>query len=214
MDQIVDQAAQALERAYVERDFTLVEPYMMLDVYRGLGSESIGPLRGVYHGFDGARRLFEGFGEAFSEVRRTTRSTRRLGRRVLVQATVTARGAGSGIETTAGTAGAEIWTLVGDRIARAELVQQLDAAWRSIRLACLEESRLYFVGEAPPNGEDPRALLDAALRGGVDIVQLRDPDLSDEELIAGVGAVPRRRSRRRGPLHPQRPPRPPRGLRR
>jgi thiamine-phosphate pyrophosphorylase len=50
----------------------------------------------------------------------------------------------------------------------------------------LSRSRLYLVLEARPHGEDPRRLLDAALRGGVDIVQLRDKELADEELIAAA----------------------------
>ena len=49
------------------------------------------------------------------------------------------------------------------------------------RRARLARSRLYFVTGAV--GED---LLDAALRGGVDVVQLRDKDLSDEELVAAA----------------------------
>jgi thiamine-phosphate pyrophosphorylase len=104
-----------------------------------------------------------------------------------VNATIEARGAGSGVEATAGTSAAEIWTLDGDRIARIELVPGMDDAWRSVRLACLAESRLYFVCEARPRGEDPRPLLDAALRGGADIVQLRDPDLGDDELVEAAG---------------------------
>ena len=51
---------------------------------------------------------------------------------------------------------------------------------RSDRLA---RSRLYLVLEAQPQGQDPRPLLDAALRGGVDVVQLRDKDLGDEALV-------------------------------
>jgi thiamine-phosphate pyrophosphorylase len=51
----------------------------------------------------------------------------------------------------------------------------------------LDRSRLYLVLEAQPHGVDPRPLLDAALRGGVDIVQLRDKDLDDEALIAAAG---------------------------
>ncbi len=51
---------------------------------------------------------------------------------------------------------------------------------RSERLAA---ARVYFVCEARPNGRDPRPLLDAAIRGGAGIVQLRDKELSDEELI-------------------------------
>jgi thiamine-phosphate pyrophosphorylase len=48
----------------------------------------------------------------------------------------------------------------------------------------LSRSRLYFVLEAHPHGEGPRALLDAALRGGVDVVQLRDKELDDWALVA------------------------------
>lgn len=51
---------------------------------------------------------------------------------------------------------------------------------RSDRLA---RSRLYLVLEARPHGQDPRPLLDAALHGGVDVVQLRDKELGDEALV-------------------------------
>jgi thiamine-phosphate pyrophosphorylase len=59
----------------------------------------------------------------------------------------------------------------------------VDGRARRERLA---SSRLYLVLEARPHGEDPRALLEAALRGGVDVVQLRDKDLADEALIAAA----------------------------
>jgi thiamine-phosphate pyrophosphorylase len=45
----------------------------------------------------------------------------------------------------------------------------------------LASTRLYLVCDARP-----RAFLDAALRGGVDIVQLRDKSLGDEELVAAA----------------------------
>src|SRR5256714_7097875 len=51
------------------------------------------------------------------------------------------------------------------------------------RRARLARSRLYLVLEARPHGNDPSALLDAALRGGVDVVQLRDKELADQELV-------------------------------
>jgi thiamine-phosphate pyrophosphorylase len=54
------------------------------------------------------------------------------------------------------------------------------------RRARLARARLYLVLEARPHGQDPAALLDAALRGGVDIVQLRDKELSDDELAAAA----------------------------
>jgi thiamine-phosphate pyrophosphorylase len=43
----------------------------------------------------------------------------------------------------------------------------------------LREARLYFVLEGRP----PAGVLEAALRGGVDVVQLRDKELSDDELV-------------------------------
>jgi thiamine-phosphate pyrophosphorylase len=51
------------------------------------------------------------------------------------------------------------------------------------RRARLARSRLYLVLEARPHDDDPSALLDAALRGGVDIVQLRDKTLGDDDLV-------------------------------
>ena len=59
----------------------------------------------------------------------------------------------------------------------------MEASARRERLA---RSRLYLVLEARPHGEDPRSLLDAALRGGVDVVQLRDKELGDEALVAAA----------------------------
>jgi thiamine-phosphate pyrophosphorylase len=50
----------------------------------------------------------------------------------------------------------------------------------------LLHSRLYLVLEARPRGRDPRPLLDAALRGGVDVVQLRDKELAADALIAAA----------------------------
>jgi thiamine-phosphate pyrophosphorylase len=51
----------------------------------------------------------------------------------------------------------------------------------------LSRSRLYLVLEARPRGADPRPLLDAALRGGVDVVQLREKGLADAALVATAG---------------------------
>jgi thiamine-phosphate pyrophosphorylase len=43
----------------------------------------------------------------------------------------------------------------------------------------LREARVYLILEGRP----PANVLEAALRGGVDVVQLRDKDLSDDELV-------------------------------
>jgi thiamine-phosphate pyrophosphorylase len=50
----------------------------------------------------------------------------------------------------------------------------------------LAQARLYLVLEARPHGEDPRPLLDAALRGGVDIVQLREKGLEGDALMTAA----------------------------
>ena len=45
---------------------------------------------------------------------------------------------------------------------------------RHERLRRLGDARLYFVCEGLPHGRDPTPLLEAALRGGADILQLRE----------------------------------------
>ena len=52
------------------------------------------------------------------------------------------------------------------------------------RLDKLAAARLYFVCEGGPDPDALGRLLDAALEGGVDIVQLRDHDASEDELLA------------------------------
>ncbi len=51
-----------------------------------------------------------------------------------------------------------------------------------LRRERLRTARLYFCCEARPGGEDPEPLLAAALRGGVDIVQLREKSLPRREI--------------------------------
>src|SRR3954447_2379887 len=56
---------------------------------------------------------------------------------------------------------------------------------RDERLRRLRDARLYFVCDGLPNGRDPTPLLQAALRGGTDIVQLREKaPRCAEELIS------------------------------
>jgi thiamine-phosphate pyrophosphorylase len=60
-----------------------------------------------------------------------------------------------------------------------------------LRRERLRTARLYFVCEALPLGESPEALLQAALGGGVDIVQLREKNL-DREQVERVASTYRR----------------------
>ncbi len=54
------------------------------------------------------------------------------------------------------------------------------------RRARLAAARLYLVCGARPGGRDPDAFLGAALRGGVQVVQLRDKTLDDDALLSAA----------------------------
>jgi thiamine-phosphate pyrophosphorylase len=60
-----------------------------------------------------------------------------------------------------------------------------------LRRERLRTARLYFVCEALPRDEEPEALLEAALDGGVDIVQLREKALSREQIERSAGTFRR-----------------------
>jgi thiamine-phosphate pyrophosphorylase len=57
---------------------------------------------------------------------------------------------------------------------------------REHRLERLAAARLYFVCESRPPGRDVRELLAAALRGGADLIQLREKAADDSALIAAA----------------------------
>ena len=52
-----------------------------------------------------------------------------------------------------------------------------------LRRERLRTARLYFVCEAMPGGRDPDSLLNAALGGGADILQLREKQLGRDEIV-------------------------------
>ena len=67
---------------------------------------------------------------------------------------------------------------------------------RERRRRLLEAARLYFVCEGRPAGRSPIPLLDAALRGGAGIIQLREKShRSADELIALAGPFSRTAAR-------------------
>jgi thiamine-phosphate pyrophosphorylase len=70
---------------------------------------------------------------------------------------------------------------------------QAVARSRDQRLEALDRASLYFVCDGLPDGRDPTPLLEAALRGGADMIQLREKaPRCAEELISL--SVPFRRS--------------------
>lgn len=64
-----------------------------------------------------------------------------------------------------------------------------DPALGGRRRRRLAAARLYAIVEALPHGRPAADLLAPALAAGVDLVQLRDKDASDERMIAAAGAL-------------------------
>jgi thiamine-phosphate pyrophosphorylase len=61
----------------------------------------------------------------------------------------------------------------------------MNAHTRAERLAVLERARMYFVCDGRPDGRDPTPLLDAAMRCGAELIQLREKaPRCAEELIS------------------------------
>jgi thiamine-phosphate pyrophosphorylase len=73
-------------------------------------------------------------------------------------------------------------------------------ALRKKRAVRLGEARLYFVCEGRPNGREPDPLLAAALRGGVDIVQLREKVPRSRDELATLARPFRRAADEHGAL--------------
>ena len=89
---------------------------------------------------------------------------------------------------------AHVYTMRDGATARMEVLYDFDEARRAIgvrsrgdeRRARLRAASLYLVCDARPGGRELEPFLDAALRGGVDIVQLRDKDLEDDALLTAA----------------------------
>lgn len=61
----------------------------------------------------------------------------------------------------------------------------------ALRRERLRTARLYFVLDARPHGEDPEARVEAALRGGADIIQIREKTLGRREIERSATTVRR-----------------------
>jgi thiamine-phosphate pyrophosphorylase len=71
---------------------------------------------------------------------------------------------------------------------------------REDRLRRLRDAHLYFVCEGLPDGRDPTPLLEAALRGGADVVQLREKAPRCAEELISLSEAFRRTAGRHGAL--------------
>jgi thiamine-phosphate pyrophosphorylase len=177
----MEAAVRGLEAGWRTRDFgelaRFAHPDLVLD-----WSASMSPNRGVYRGLDEARALFESVLDAFSETTWQASDLVSLGRRLALEGRFAVRGGSSGVEATA--VGGQLWTFEEGRVKAVKILQSRAEAVRAMRLARLAEAHLYFVCEPLPHASEPGPLLEAALRGGVDVVQMREKAARpDDELV-------------------------------
>jgi thiamine-phosphate pyrophosphorylase len=193
----MEAAVRALEAGWATRDFELLRehaaPDMVLD-----WSQSVGPHRGVYRGVDEASGLFGEMLDAFSITTWEPLSMISIGHRLAVEGRFAIRGGSSGVETAA--VGGQLWSFEDGLVKSIKVFQSGGEAVRAMRIARLEEARLYFVCEGLPGGGEPGPLLNAALRGGVDVVQLREKATRSNEEIVGLADPFRRAADEHGAL--------------
>ena len=103
--------------------------------------------------------------------------------RMVVETRISGRGPSTGLAMEA--RGGWLVSFEGDLVSECVLNQSFEEALLAGRRRAISDARLYFVCEAQPNGRDPGELLDAVIRGGVDVIQLREKaPRCAEELIA------------------------------
>ena len=163
----------------VEEALALATPDVVIDRTR-----SAAPWRGVDRGRDAARAAYADLTETLDGVLWEATEIRPVGRDLAVAATrIAVEGPASGIKSVA--RGAWVARFEGELVAEAVLHQSYEEALLDARRRALLAARLYFVCEAQPSGRDPSPLLQAAIAGGVDVIQLREKaPRCAEELIA------------------------------
>lgn len=147
-------------------------------------SNSKGVTRDVARGQDEVRTAYAEFRDPIDGMRWEPRRTRTVGRDLIaVETEVTMQGRSSGISVVAH--GGWLVRFEGGLLAEGVLHQSYEDALLDARRRALAAARLYFVCEAQPGGQDPTALLAAAIEGGVDLIQMREKaPRCAEELVA------------------------------
>jgi len=168
-----------LGRGDAEAAFATAREDIVLDMTR-----SQAPWRGVTRGRAEAIATYRTVREAWDEFHWDLLDVHDLGPGgVAVQTRIHGAGARSGIEIEAH--GGWLVAITGGEISAAVLYQSFEEAVHEGRRRAFAAARLYFVCDALPGGGDPSPLLDAALRGGVDVIQLREEaPRCAEELIS------------------------------
>jgi thiamine-phosphate pyrophosphorylase len=147
-------------------------------------SKSRGPFRGVARGHGEIRTATVEYREPIEGMTWDPLRVRLVGRNfAVVETEVSIEGRSSGINVVAH--GGWLVRFEGELIAQGVLHQSFHEALGEARRRALADAKLYFVCEAQPHGHDPGPLLEAAIGGGVDVIQLREKaPRCGEELIA------------------------------
>ena len=129
-------------------------------------------------------REFAALWQDFGGVRWERLRTRTVGPHgIVVETRLAGKGPSTGLAMEA--KGGWLLTMRNGLVSECVLHQSFLESLLAGRRRAMAEARLYFVCEAQPHGRDPGDLLDAALRGGVDVIQLREKaPRCAEELIA------------------------------
>ena len=93
-----------------------------------------------------------------------------------------------------------MFELPSTRIVARDTEAVADTRADTSRLARLQAARLYFVCDGRPGEGDPAPLLDAALRGGADVIQLREKSPRCAEEIVALAEPFRRAADEHGAL--------------
>ncbi len=178
--------AQTLERFFqafggndLDTALSLTTPEVTLD-----RSNSKGPIRGIARGHDELRAASAELRGPIEGMTWEPKRIRLVGADfVVIETEVSIKGRCSEINVVA--RGGWLARFEGALIAEGILHQDFGDALLEARRRTLSTSRLYFVCEAQPNGRDPEPLLESAIRGGVDVIQMREKaPRCAEELIA------------------------------
>ena len=147
-------------------------------------SRSKGPFRGIARGREEVRRATVEYRDPMSSMSWRPIAIRPVSRNlVAVETEIAIEGRSSGINVLAH--GGWLGVFDGELIAEGVLYQSFEDALLEARRRALANARLYFVCDAQPHGGDPAPLLEAAIAGGVDVIQLREKaPRCAEELIA------------------------------
>ena len=178
----------------IERVIELSHPDVVID-----RSRSRGPWRGIERGHEGIRASWPYVREAFSHLSWRLTETRKLGGGVVAVGTeLSGQGAGSGIEIS----GRGGWTtrFEGGKLREAALHQSFAEALAAGRRQALAAARLYFVCDSRAGEGDIETLLEAAIAGGAEVVQLREKAPRSADGLVALAEPFRRAAHEHGAL--------------